>query len=120
MSLIGSTEWVESRGKLLGASTVAYLNVDVGVSGNLTFYAQATPLMYSVLFQATEMVKSENPGFDTVYDEWLYYTNTTYNGTLRPFVGDLGSGSDFTPFLQSYGISSASMTYVSFPFHCSG
>ncbi len=113
MSLMGSTEWVESRGKLLGANTVAYLNVDVGVQGNLTFGAAATPLLYNALFEATKLVKSENPGFDTVYDEWLYYGNTSYNGTVRPLVTDLGSGSDFTPFLQYYGISSTSMGYVS-------
>ncbi len=118
MSLVGSTEWVENRGKLLGANTVAYLNVDSGVSGNLTFSAGATPLLYSALFQATKMVKSENPGFDTVYDEWLYYSNTSYNGTLRPMVGDLGSGSDYAPFLQSHGISSSSMSFVSLTVHC--
>ena len=114
MGLIGSTEWVESRGKLLGANTVAYLNVDVGVQGNRTFAAAATPLLYNPLFEATKMVKSENPGFDTVYDEWLYYSNKTYNGTLKPMVADLGSASDFTSFLQYYGISCTSMNYVSY------
>ena len=66
-----------------------------------------------VMWQAAAMVPSPNISFNTVYDEWLKATNASYKGDLRPLISDLGSGSDFTPFLQLQGISSASMSYVS-------
>lgn len=33
--LIGSTEWVEEHAKVLSQRTVAYLNIDVAVNGEL-------------------------------------------------------------------------------------
>ena len=29
-------------------------------------------------------VKCPNPGFDTLYNEWLYYTSMDINGTIEP------------------------------------
>ena len=75
--------------------------------------AQANPLMYEVLWQATSSVKSPNTSFATVYDEWRSYMPGFYNGVAKPAIGNLGSGSDFTAFLQKQGISCASMSYVS-------
>ena len=75
----------------------------------------ASPLLYMVMWQAAAMVPPPSPNsiFDTVYDEWLKAANASYKGVLMPLISDLGSGSDFTPFLQLQGISSASMGYVS-------
>ena len=76
----------------------------------------ASPLLYMVMWQAAAMVPSPpspNSIFDTLYDEWLKAANASYKGVLMPLISDLGSGSDFTPFLQLQGISSASMGYVS-------
>jgi N-acetylated-alpha-linked acidic dipeptidase len=46
--LIGSTEWVEEYVPWLQASTIAYLNVDVGTVGP-HFKASAAPLLNKVL-----------------------------------------------------------------------
>ena len=59
------------------------------------------------------MVKCPNESFHTLYDEWLSVKPGFYNGVAKPFIGNLGSGSDFTAFLQLHGISSVSMAYVS-------
>ena len=77
----------------------------------------ASPLLYMVMWQAAAMVLSPPPSpsgmIYTVYDEWLKAANASYKGVLMPLISDLRSGSDFTPFLQLQGISSASMGYVS-------
>ena len=59
------------------------------------------------------MVDCPNEGFDTMYDEWLNSSQKMYNNVSKPLISNLGSGSDFTTFLQTYGISASSMTYVS-------
>ncbi|KAL5481828.1 hypothetical protein EMCRGX_G022079 [Ephydatia muelleri] len=110
--LIGSTEWVEERQKVIGPNTVAYLNVDTAVAGSTFLSAGANPLLYKVIFSAAKLVKCPNPGFDTLYNEWLHYTSMDINGTIEPKIADLGSGSDFTMFLQLLGISCADFTYV--------
>lgn len=49
--LIGSTEWVEEYLPWLSASTVAYLNVDVGTKGP-DFKLSAAPLLEQVVIEA--------------------------------------------------------------------
>ena len=43
-----------------------------------------TPLIFETVWQATKLVKSPDPGFDTLYDQWLAAFSKTYNGTLKP------------------------------------
>lgn len=49
--LVGSTEWVEEYLPWLSASTVAYLNVDVGARGP-KFNLAAAPLLEQVVIEA--------------------------------------------------------------------
>jgi len=59
-------------------------------------------------------VASPDNAGSTLYDDWLKESSKIYaNGVKKPKIGDLGSGSDFTAFLQLCGISSTSMAYVS-------
>jgi N-acetylated-alpha-linked acidic dipeptidase len=51
--LLGSTEWVEEYIPWLKASTIAYLNVDVGANGP-NFRASAAPLLNKVLIESGE------------------------------------------------------------------
>jgi N-acetylated-alpha-linked acidic dipeptidase len=108
--LIGSTEWVEQHDKAL-ANAVAYFNVDVGVSGP-NFSAAAVPSLKQFVREVTKAVPS--PAGGTVYEVWRNSrvaenehrpSNAPSEGDVR--VGDLGSGSDFTPFLQHVGVPSA-------------
>jgi N-acetylated-alpha-linked acidic dipeptidase len=106
--LIGSTEWVEQHAQAL-EKAVAYFNVDVAVSGP-NFSAAAVPSLKEFVRQVSQSVPS--PAGGSVYDVWLTHNETSEhrpsngpsNGSVR--VGDLGSGSDFTPFLQHIGVPS--------------
>lgn len=91
--LLGSTEWVEEHLPWLSASTIAYVNVDIGTSGP-KFGASASPLLSHLLHEITSLVPSPNqtvPG-QTVADLW--------NGGIKT----IGSGSDFTAFQDFAGI----------------
>ncbi len=117
--LIGSTEWVEDHSEQL-AHAVAYFNVDVGVSGP-NFNASAVPSLKIFLREVTKEVSSPRGG--TVYEQWKktqsddnarkhvangYNEHPHGNAHVDEDVevGDLGSGSDYTPFIQHLGVPS--------------
>jgi len=108
--LIGSTEWVEQHAKTLERA-VAYFNVDVAVAGP-DFSASAVPSLKQFVRELTRSVPS--PLGATVYDQWknAKLEGNEHRGSNAPpeneevHVGDLGSGSDFTPFLQHIGVPS--------------
>jgi N-acetylated-alpha-linked acidic dipeptidase len=109
--LIGSTEWVEQHAKELDRA-VAYFNVDVAVSGP-DFSAAAVPSLKQFIRELTRSVSS--PMGSTVFQQWKNNRSAANehrasNAPPAPgeevHVGDLGSGSDFTPFLQHVGVPS--------------
>ncbi len=118
--LMGSTEWAEQHATAL-AHAVAYLNTDVAVSGK-EFEASAVPTLKGFVRDVTREVPS--PAGGTVYDQWqrTQAQSPRRRGTAaNPFtapsnstaapgaevrVGDLGSGSDYTPFIQHLGVPS--------------
>ena len=109
--LIGSTEWVEQHAQQL-SNAVAYMNVDVAVAGP-DFSASAVPSLKNFMREISKSVPS--PMGDTVYQEWRanrHGTNEHRASNAPPQPGeevrvsDLGSGSDFTPFLQHIGVPS--------------
>ena len=109
--LIGSTEWVEQNAKAL-EHAVAYFNTDVAVSGP-DFSASAVPSLKQFLRELTRSVPSPLGG--TVYQQWRinHPAQHEHRGSNAPpapgeeiHVGDLGSGSDFTPFFQRVGVPS--------------
>jgi N-acetylated-alpha-linked acidic dipeptidase len=112
--LIGSTEWVEQQGHALD-SAVAYFNVDVAVSGP-DFSASAVPSLKEFVRNIARSVPSPVAG--SVYLQW--HIKSLGNGHRDPNaspadadeapIGDLGSGSDFTPFLQHAGVPSAEVS----------
>lgn len=114
--LIGSTEWAEDNATAL-SKAVAYFNTDVGVAGP-NFDASAVPSLKIFIRQVTKEVPSPKGG--TVYDQWK---KSQTNGESRRHsanehmgqpehkdsdveIGDLGSGSDYTPFIQHLGVPS--------------
>lgn len=109
--LIGSTEWVEQHAQTLDHA-VAYFNVDVGVSGP-NFTASAVPSLKQFVRGVTQAVPSPLGG--SVYDEWRLNrtrreaqsdSSSAPQPTEPVHINDLGSGSDFTPFLQHSGVPS--------------
>jgi N-acetylated-alpha-linked acidic dipeptidase len=119
MGLMGSTEWGEQHdGELSNA--VAYLNIDVAVSGP-KFGASSVPSLKQFLRDVAKTVPSPKGG--TVYDAWRKAGQPGADATQSPTeaigesrrmptaqlhqdvpVGDLGSGSDYTVFLQHLGV----------------
>jgi N-acetylated-alpha-linked acidic dipeptidase len=109
--LIGSTEWVEQQAQTLDHA-VAYFNTDVGVAGP-DFNAAAVPSLKQFVREVTKSVPSPISG--TVYQQWRLNRDKgdehrASNAPPQPGeevrVADLGSGSDFTPFLQHAGVPS--------------
>jgi N-acetylated-alpha-linked acidic dipeptidase len=115
--LIGSTEWAEEHAKQL-AHAVAYINTDASVSGP-HFEASAVPSLKQFVREVTMEVASPKGG--SVYDDWKRDLGDAarrrlgkefneapmvplVGGEVR--VGDLGSGSDYTPFIQHLGVPS--------------
>jgi N-acetylated-alpha-linked acidic dipeptidase len=104
--LIGSTEWVEQNAQAL-QHAVAYFNTDVAVAG-ADFSASAVPSLKQFLRELTRSVPSPLGG--TVYQQWRIKSAGASNAPPTHgeeiHVGDLGSGSDFTPFFQHVGVPS--------------
>ena len=123
--LIGSTEWVEQHESEL-ANAAAYFNMDVGVSG-AKFGASAVPSLKQFLRDVTKAVPSPKGG--TVYEAWQKSSQPETSSPQLPTeaigdtrrlpaaqvksdvpVGDLGSGSDYTAFLQHLGVPSTDVS----------
>jgi N-acetylated-alpha-linked acidic dipeptidase len=119
--LIGSTEWGEEHATELGTAA-AYFNVDVAVSGP-KFGASSVPSLKQFLRDVSKVVPSPKGG--TVYETWRKSAETRAQAVVTPQeaigdtrrlpvaqaradvpVGDLGSGSDYTVFLQRLGVPS--------------
>ena len=120
--LLGSTEWVEANRAELQAKAVAYINTDVGVSGS-DFAASATPSLKDLLRAATRDVADPDTG-DSVYNAWLESAENmrqsvsaigrdgaNVEAAAKAPVGDLGAGSDFSPFFDYAGIPSMDMGF---------
>jgi N-acetylated-alpha-linked acidic dipeptidase len=119
--LIGSTEWAEQYADQL--SNAVYFNTDVAVAGP-KFTASAVPSLKQFIREITQEVPSPKGG--TVYDAWREAGQPNRetsnpegnpNGSAVPprgevAVGDLGSGSDYTPFLQHFGVPSTDIGSV--------
>jgi N-acetylated-alpha-linked acidic dipeptidase len=113
--LIGSTEWAEQHAEAL-QKAVLYSNVDVAVSGP-SFSSSAVPSLKEFIREVTRSVASPMSG--TVFEQWrIHQASEETHRTSGPApltpplnpdelrVGDLGSGSDYTPFLQHLGVPS--------------
>lgn len=117
--LLGSTEWVEAHRAELQAKAIAYINADVGVAGP-NFAASATPSLKDLIRAATRDVADPNTG-DSVYDAWIENTtqktpegarrSPTPESSPKAPVGDLGAGSDFSPFFDYAGIPSVDVGF---------
>ena len=111
--LLGSTEWAELHADRLRRQAVAYINTDgtsrgfLGMSGSHTLERfineiardvidPQTGVSVSARLEARRRVADVAPRFQT-------------NGD-HP-IGALGSGSDYTPFLQHLGIASLNLGY---------
>jgi N-acetylated-alpha-linked acidic dipeptidase len=111
--LVGSTEWAEEMADELRNKAVAYLNLDAAVSG-AHFGASSVPSLWKLLRAAARDVKDPKTG-KSVYQQWQDRARENRPegeqnmGEAR--IGALGSGSDYTPFLQHLGVASTDMGF---------
>jgi hypothetical protein len=107
-NLIGSTEHVENREAELRDEGVAYLNVDVGVSG-IDFHAAASPVFETALLRIIDRVGDPSSG-RSVREVW--------DNSNRNITG-LGAGSDYVAFQDIVGTSSIDMFFKGqpYPYH---
>lgn len=105
-TLTGSTEWGELEAAALKAGALAYLNVDSSSSGN-SFSASAVPALANFLREVAREVPDPSGG--SIYDAWL--RNPATQSKEPEVTTRLGSGSDYTVFLNFLGVPIADLTF---------
>ena len=122
--LLGSTEWAEMHANTLQDKAVLYVNTDTNDRGLI--FAQASYSLRRLLDQTTRDIRDPETGA-TVRDRALASVQVR---ALEPgateelkdqakgaatggeiVIGDLGSGSDFSAFVQHLGIASIDFGY---------
>ncbi len=114
--LLGSTEWVEHHRDELSKKAVAYINTDgnsrgfLYMGGSHGLQTMASEVAYSVTDPQTEVSVGERLRAHQLVDgtpEQKKYAKA--NKTLK--LSALGSGSDYSPFLQHLGIASFNIAF---------
>ncbi|KAF9569000.1 Zn-dependent exopeptidase [Agrocybe pediades] len=123
--LIGSTEWGEDFADFIDENVVAYLNLDGSVSGS-RFGASGSPLLSHFIRETAQVIPHPTDANRTLWDATRdtgdLFGNATMISPIDPMVtamkdmevaaadaigvSPLGSGSDYTVFLQRNGIAS--------------
>ena len=110
--LLGSTEWAETHADELTEHAVAYLNSDTNGRGLLGMEGSHT------LEHLINEVAKDVPDPETGVSTWRRSQAFAVIGgaadarrTTDLAIGALGSGSDFTPFLQHLGVASLNLGY---------
>ena len=115
--LVGSTEWVEENKTGLVKNAVLYINIDAAVSGE-NFSAGAVPSLDQFIQEVVKEIADPKTK-DAVFKKWWREQNQKEYKRLKSVVPDtavvkidrLGSGSDYTAFLQHVGVPSLSMGF---------
>jgi N-acetylated-alpha-linked acidic dipeptidase len=114
-TLTSSTEWGEQHERELAAHAVAYLNVDSSASGT-TFGASAVPSLNRLVTEAAEAVIDPETG-KTIAEATR--TGAPREGGALPGASGpdlvnnrLGSGSDYTVFLNFIGVPIVDMSFT--------
>jgi N-acetylated-alpha-linked acidic dipeptidase len=105
--LLGSTEFVEDLTTELKAKVAVYVNRDAG-AGGLNFSSSAVHSLTPFLHELAQSIQPAGTA-RTLYDGWLERSREQTPALKTPTVGALGSGSDYTAFLDHVGIASMDM-----------
>jgi N-acetylated-alpha-linked acidic dipeptidase len=113
--LLGSTEWVEHHAETLSAKVVAYINSDSNSRG---FFSAGGSHSLEVLVNEIAGDVPEPKTKGSVRDRLLARAILSGSSEARAAarkqrfaIGALGSGSDYTPFLQHLGIASLNIGF---------
>jgi len=113
--LVGSTEWAEEHAADLQKNAVAYLNCDVAVTGP-TLGLNGVPSLRELAIQAAKDVPEPKRG-GSVGAAWESAQRSSWaqrqpveldgkDALFEPRLQPLGSGSDYTAFLDNLGVPS--------------
>jgi N-acetylated-alpha-linked acidic dipeptidase len=111
--LLGSTEWVEDLTTELRAKAAVYVNRDAG-AGGVDFAGSAVHSLTPFTYELAQSLQPDGSA-TTLYDAWLARAreqSPPRDGQpmlKAPPVGALGSGSDYTAFLDHIGVASLDM-----------
>lgn len=115
--LMGSTEWVEHHAQELQAKAVAYINSDgngrgfLGVGGSHTFEVLMTEVARDVTDPETGISVLERGRARAAVSAANAKAKKDALSRRSLPLGALGSGSDYTPFIQHLGIPSLNIGY---------
>ncbi|XP_060583171.1 N-acetylated-alpha-linked acidic dipeptidase 2-like, partial [Ruditapes philippinarum] len=116
--LIGSTEWIEENSNVLDFRSVAYINMDIAVTGNYSIRGLGSPPVFSAMYRAAQKVPNPNTSdteHPTVYDTWKArrtLNNPEDGSSLNiPKISSPGAGSDYGTFQIRAGIPCADFRY---------
>jgi len=113
-TLTSSTEWGEQHASMLGENAVAYLNVDSSASG-INFGAVAVPSLNRLISEAAgEVIDPDSRrSIADAHRKGVHEGGALPGGTGRDLVNNrLGSGSDYTVFLNFLGIPVVDMSFT--------
>ena len=105
--LIGSTEWVEDHLEELQQKTVAYINTDGNGRGFLG--AGGSHSLQAMVKEVAADVMDPQKGVSVA--ERLGARDLLNGGDGNPGLSALGSGSDYTPFIQHAGIAAINIGF---------
>ncbi len=105
--LIGSTEWVEDHKEELQQKTVTYINTDGSGRGFLRIGGSHS--LQAMVMQVAQSVKDPQYGVSVL--ERAKARSMVNGGDGEFSLYALGSGSDYTPFIQHAGIASLNLGY---------
>ncbi len=116
-SLMGSTEWAEHHEKELQQKAVAYINSDGNGRGFL--YAQGSHTLETMIGEVGRDVMDPQTGVSVLERGKSYQASTAASAKAKKeilnkksmTIGALGSGSDYTPFIQHLGVPSLNIGY---------
>lgn len=115
--LIGSTEWAETHGDELRQKAVAYINSDgnsrgfLFAAGSHTFETLITEVARDVTDPQTQTSVLERSKARQAVNTENTKTRTEILDRKNLVLGALGSGSDYTPFIQHLGIPSVNIGF---------
>ena len=115
-ALLGSTEWAETHADDLKQHAVAYINTDgndrgyLGMSGSHSLERFINDVARDITDPETGLTVWQRRQARTILDGDAEDRKTARGGGDLP-IGALGSGSDYTPFLQHLGIASLALGY---------
>src|SRR5689334_2549760 len=116
-ALLGSTEWVEAHADELSTKAVAYLNTDTNgrgyldMAGSHSLQRFINDVARDIEDPETHLSVWKRAQLRAIADAPTTDRKREIRGEPDLRIGALGSGSDYTPFLQHLGISALNLGY---------